>query len=77
VLLEDARAVRELDRKGLRHFTETRSNQMRKEERPWFEAIRKKRRPRKLWTAGASLDRPAASEVCIAPIEATLRDPVD
>ncbi len=69
--------ARSLDQQGLRQFGEALSAHIRKEERLLFEGIQECLKPEELAQAGLALDRTlaAASNACIIPAEAVLRNP--
>jgi hemerythrin-like domain-containing protein len=69
--------ARSLDQQGLRQFGEVLSAHIRKEERQLFEGIQECLKPEELARAGVALDKTlaAASETCIIPAEAALRNP--
>lgn len=66
---------RSLDRQGLLRFAELLTGHIRKEERQLFEAMQDKMSAEELAQIGASVDRAleAASEACITPTEAILK----
>jgi hemerythrin-like domain-containing protein len=70
-------AARALDRPRLRHFAETLSAHIRREERQLFEGMQKRFTPEELRKIGALVDEALAGAppACIVPTEAALKIP--